>query len=72
MQTLESNWESMKATVRDQMRQVMGRCILPLEVADFSEMVEDFCNQAAPSTALEMQQRKTQFNHIIDKVRELP
>lgn len=58
-------WESLQETARDQLRQVLSRCILPLDLPDLQRMVSDFCDQASPVNGSQMAERQSQLNDII-------
>ena len=65
MEDLEQCWESLQETARDQLRQVLSRCILPLDLPELKQMVSDFCDQTPPVDRSELAVRESQLKDII-------
>ena len=65
MEDLEQCWESLQETARDQLRQVLSRCILPLDLPELQQMVSDFCDQGPPVDHSELAVRELQLKDII-------
>ena len=65
MEDLVQCWESLQETARDQLRQVLSRCILPLDLPELQQMVSDFCDQATPADRSELAVRESQLKDII-------
>ena len=64
---LEPTWQSMKQTALDQLRQVMGGCILPADLPELQQMINDFCDLQTPGDSSELAERTRQLNRIIEK-----
>ncbi len=65
MAMLEMSWESLKQTARDQQRQLMGCCIMPANLSDIQQMIDDFCEQPTPDSHSDLAERSMQLNRII-------
>jgi hypothetical protein len=65
MEDLDECWESLQEIAKDQLRQVLSRCILPLDLPDLRRMVSDFCDQPSPADRSELADRQSQLNNII-------
>ena len=68
MGTVEENWEAMKQTAMEKLREVMSRRKLPPNWHDLSWMIDDFCKQPAPTSTSELAHRSLQLNRIFDTI----
>lgn len=65
MEDLDECWKVLQETARDQLRLVLSRCILPLDLPELQRMVSNFCDQASPVDRSELAERQLQLNNIV-------
>ena len=68
MAMLEQTWESMKKTARDQQRELMGRGVLPVNVDELNQMVDEFCELPTPTSYSELTERSVRLDRIVEEV----